>query len=183
MTRGVKIALIAMPVLLVGAAAGANTLMRVHGSLAQQRQDISAQWTDVDQAMRRRGETIAAMAAEAGKLAPLSDGVRNDIAHARAILDSSASPQEKMQANDKLSNAVARLMVEGDEHPTVSSNASFLSAQDEVRKSDDRVAEARLKYNDSLEHYNARIQSFPHNLVARIAGFERNDAYFPTEHF
>jgi hypothetical protein len=45
------------------------------------------------------------------------------------------------------------------------------------------MAVARRKYNESLVHYNARIQEFPFNLVARLAGFERNDAYFHTESF
>jgi LemA protein len=39
----------------------------------------------------------------------------------------------------------------------------------------------RRKYNEVLEHYNVEIQKFPSNIVAGIAGFTRNDAYFKTE--
>src|SRR5690349_23112331 len=48
------------------------------------------------------------------------------------------------------------------------------------RSKDDEIANERFQYNNALEHYNARMQWFPDNVVASLAGFSRNNAYFGT---
>jgi LemA protein len=179
----VKIVLIAIPVLLAATAGGGTTFVRVRGDLAQQRAVIASEWSDVDQALQQRASLIGDLTETGRKLAPLQAEVLKQVAEARAAVLGGPAPQDKVQANLRLSNALAKVLVEAENHPRLRSNAAFLRIEEEIKNSEDRIAEARLKYNDSLEHYNARIQSFPHNLVARISGFERNDAYFPTEHF
>jgi LemA protein len=179
----VRTALIAIPVLLAATAGGGTTFVRVRGDLAQQRADIASEWSDVDQALQQRASLIGDLADAGRKIAPLQAEVLKQVAEARASVLGGPSPQDKVQANLRLSNALAKVLVEAENYPRLRSNPAFLRIEEEIKNSEDRIAEARLKYNDSLEHYNARIQSFPHNLVARISGFGRNDAYFPTEHF
>ncbi len=178
-----KKVLIAIPVLIVATAGGGTTFVRVRADLAQQRSDISSEWSDVVQALQERAARIEDLVAAAEKIAPLRADILSQVAEARRVVLGGPSPEDKIKANLQLSNALAQLLVEAENHPHLRSNPQFLRLQDEIRNGDDRIAEARLKYNDSLEHYNARIQSFPQNLVARISGFGRNDAYFPTEHF
>jgi LemA protein len=179
----VRIALVVIPVLLAATAGGGATFVRVRDDLAQQRIDIASEWSDVDRALKQRASLIGDLTDAGRKLAPLQPELLQQVAEARAEVLGGPAPQEKVQANLRLSNALAKVLVEAENHPQLRSNSGFLRLEDEIKNSEDRIAEARLKYNDSLEHYNARIQSFPHNLVARISGFGRNDAYFPTEHF
>lgn len=175
--------LIAIPVLLVATAGAGTTFVRVRGDLAQQRADIASEWSDVDQALEQRAGLIGDLVDTGWKLVPLQAEILKQVAEARAAVIGGPAPQDKLQANLRLSNALAKVLVEAENYPRLRSNPAFLRLEEEIRNSEDRIAEARLKYNDSLQHYNARIQSFPHNLVARISGFGRNDAYFPTEHF
>jgi LemA protein len=179
----VRTALIAIPVLLAATAGAGATFVKVRGGLARQRAAIASEWSDVDQALAQRASLIADLAEAGRKLAPLQAQVLKQIAEGRRAVLEGPSPQEKVQANLRLSSALAKVLVEAENYPRLRSNPAFLRIQEEIKKSEDRIAVTRLKYNDSLEHYNARIQSFPHNLVAGISGFGRNDEYFPTEHF
>ncbi len=174
---------IAMPVVLVATGGAATALLHVRGALIDQRRAIAAQWSDVDAALTQRAVLIGEMAETARRLAPIKPETLKEIAEAGAIVTSQAPPRNKMAANDRLSDGLARLLLEAETIPRLRSSNAFLRQQEEIRNSEDRIAVARLKYNDTLEHYNARIQSFPHNMVAKISGFRRNDAYFPTEHF
>ena len=36
----------------------------------------------------------------------------------------------------------------------------------------------RKRYDDDIQDYNTYIGLFPNNIIARIAGYKRNDAYF-----
>src|ERR1700674_984835 len=104
-----------------------------------------------------------------------------DIAGARAALINGRSPQEKFQANDQLSGALSRLLVISENYPQLRSNENFLRLQDEIDGTENRIAVERRKYNETLQRYNTSIQVFPNNIVAGMAGFGRNDAYFRTE--
>ena len=178
-----RAALIAIPVLLAASAAAGTTFVKVRNDLAQQRADIRAEWEDVDEALQHRAALVADLVAAGQKIATLRPDIVSQVAAARKQVSAGPGPVDKIQAHLRLSNALARVLVEAENHPQLRDNPEFLGLQEEIRNSDDRIAEARLKYNDTLEHYNARIQTFPQNLVARISGFRRNDAYFPTEHF
>lgn len=175
--------LIAIPVLILATAGGGTTFVKVRADLAQQRADIRSEWSAVVEALQERATLIESLVDAGKKLAPLHEDVLNQVAEARRAVLGGPAPEDKIRANLQLSNALAQVLVEAENYPRLRSNAQFLRLQEEIRNSDDRIAEARLKYNDSLEHYNARIQSFPQNFVARVSGFGRNDAYFPTEHF
>jgi LemA protein len=58
------------------------------------------------------------------------------------------------------------------------SNENFLRLQDELAGTENRIAVERKRYNDTLQDYNTYLKQFPHNLFARWAGFQPNDAYF-----
>jgi LemA protein len=179
----VRTAWIAIPILLAAALGGGSVYVKIRTELVQQRTDINSEWSDVDRALQQRAGLIGDLAEAGRKVAPLQGEILQQIAEARQVIAGGPAPVDKVQANSQLSSALAKVLVESENHPQLQTNSLFLRLEEEIRKSEDRIAEARLKYNDSLEHYNARIQGFPHNLVAKIAGFGRNDAYFPTEHF
>ena len=66
-------------------------------------------------------------------------------------------------------------------YPLLRSNENFLRLQDEIAGTENRIAVERRKYNEVLQRYNTSIELFPNNIVASMAGFARNDAYFKTE--
>jgi LemA protein len=46
---------------------------------------------------------------------------------------------------------------------------------------ENRILQARRRYNESVQSYNTAIQLFPDNIVASMSGYQREDAYFKTE--
>src|SRR5262249_30000925 len=153
---------------------------RVHDSLSQQRQEIASQWSMVQDALEQRALLIQRLAERVKTYPNPPDAVLQQVGDARAAFLSGTAPQDTMQANDRLSAALANLLLAMDTHRPPRRDATILPILEAIRASDDHIATARLKYNEMLQHYNARIQGFPHNLVARLSGFGRNDAYFKT---
>ncbi len=177
--RSVKRLFVAMALLIAAAGSGA-TFVRVRNDLARQRDDISAAWAQVNDAMEQRSGLSRRMAERFQALGDPPASLLQEVAAARTSLAQDAAPQEKIHANDRLSAALSRVLLESERQPRVDADPAFRQMQEELRSVEDRIANARLNYNDALAHYNARIQSFPRNLVARLAGFSRDDAYFQT---
>lgn len=173
--------LIAAPVLVVAAVGGRSVFVNVREDLDRQRAAIDAGWSEVNAALDERAALIPAFAEAARRASRSPAAAANEVAEARAGLARAATPEARIKANQRLSDALAHVLLSTEKDPRIAADPTFSRLEDEVKDSEERIAVARRKYNESLEHYNARIQQFPNNLVSRISGFRRNDAYFHTE--
>ena len=117
------------------------------------------------------------------------DVLSRTIFGARTALEAAASPEEKVRANDRIERAMTKLEKIAADRPPIQAKPKVkqelkAKSQDVLARLSDaenRIAVERRRYNDMLEHYNAQIQRFPDNIVASVAGFSRDNAYFPTE--
>jgi LemA protein len=177
----VKPFLIAILVLVVIAIACFGKFVSTRNELAREREAVNAQWSQVDVALQRRADLVPNLVATVKGFAQHETEVFKDIADARAALGSGRTPQEKIQANQQLDNALGRLLVIVENYPQLRSNENFLRLQDELAGTENRIAVERRKYNEAIQRYNTTISLFPENIVASLSGFTRNDAYFKTE--
>jgi LemA protein len=175
-----KIALIVVAIVLVILLGFGAKFVSIHNQLAVQQEAVKAQWADVDVVLQRRADLIPNLVSTVKAFAAHETEVYKDIADARAALISGRTPQEKIAANDQLSGALSRLLVVVENYPQLKSNENFMSLQNQLEGSENRIAVERRKYNEALQTYNATLQLFPQNIVASLSGFTRNDAYFKT---
>ena len=72
-------------------------------------------------------------------------------------------------------------MVIVENYPQLKSNENFLRLQDELSNTENRIAQERRKYNETVQQYNTDIALFPKNIAASLFGFPREDAYFKAD--
>lgn len=173
--------IIGLVVLLVAGLAIGGKLISVRNDLVREREAITAQWSQVDVALNRRADLIPNLVETVKGYARHEESTIAAVADARAALASARTPQEKIQANNQLDSALARLLVVVENYPNLKANENFLRLQDELAGTEIRIAVERRKYNEAVQRYNTDIELFPNNLAAALFGFQRNDAYFRTE--
>ena len=141
-------------------------------------EQVRSNWSEVDVNLQRRADLIPNLVETVKGYAAQEQTVFGDIAKARSSLLNARSPQDKIAANNQLDGALSRLLLIVENYPQLKSNENFLRLQDELAGTENRIAVARKRYNDSLQSYNTYIGLFPNYLIAPHAGFHRNDAYF-----
>jgi LemA protein len=149
--------------------------------MAVKKEAVNAAWAQVDVVLQRRADLIPNLVQTVKGYAVQEQIVFGAIAAARAALIGAKTPSEKIAANGQLDSALARLLVVVENYPQLKSNENFLRLQDELAGTENRIAVERKRYNDTVQDYNTYIQLFPNSLVASMAGFTRNDAYFKTD--
>ena len=99
------------------------------------------------------------------------------VTSARAKLAGAQTVDEKSTANTDLSGALGRLLVIVENYPLLKSDANFRQLADELAGTENRIAVARIDYNNLVRAYNAHIQTFPSNIIAGMFGFTA-ESYF-----
>ena len=62
-------------------------------------------------------------------------------------------------------------------YPELKANENFMALQDQLEGSENRINEARQKYNKAVTDYNTSIRSFPKSLFAGVFGFKTMDKF------
>jgi LemA protein len=176
-----KFGLIIVGVLVLIALLFGGKLVGTRNDLVTQREAIKASWAQVDNDLQRRADLIPNLVETVKGYAKQEKGVLDDIANARAGLLNARNPQEKIDANNRLDGALGRLLVVVENYPQLKSNENFLRLQDELAGTENRIAQDRRRYNETVKNYNVSIDLFPNNIAASLFGFPREDAYFKTE--
>ena len=148
-------------------------------TLVQKNEAVKSQWAQVDVALQRRADLIPNLVETVKGIAQQEQAVFGDIAAARSrLLNPSATPTEKIAANQQLDGAIGRLLAVVENYPQLRSSENFLKLQDELAGTESRISVERKRYNDSLQDCNTYIGQFPASLFASFTGYKRNDAYF-----
>jgi LemA protein len=91
-----------------------------------------------------------------------------------------ATPGQKSQDEQKLSHALAGLMVQVEAYPDLKANTNFIELQQQLQKIEEEIQYARRYYNGAVREYNTAVQSFPSNLIANRYDF-REAEFFELE--
>ena len=145
------------------------------------RETVNTAWSQVDVVLQRRADLIPNLVETVKGYAAQEQTVFGDIARARSALIGAKTPADKIAANGALDSALGRLLVIVENYPQLKSNENFMRLQDELAGTENRIAQERRTYNQTLQDYNTYIGLFPNNIVAGMSGFARNEAYFKAD--
>jgi LemA protein len=178
MRRGLWIALAAVGVVFLVVLLIFGSYVSAKNQMVTKDETVKNAWSEVDVVLQRRADLIPNLVETVKGYTKHEETVFADIANARAGLLSAHDPQSKIQANGRLDSAFGRLLALAENYPNLKADQNFRALQDELAGSENRIAVARRRYNESLRDYNIYIRQFPNSIWAGIAGFQPNNAYF-----
>ncbi len=141
---------------------------------------IDSSWAEIDNQLQRRTDLIPNLVNTVKGYAKQEKEVFTQIAEARSKLAGARTVGEKAAGYNGLETALSRLLVIVERYPELKSNVNFIRLQDELAGTENRIAVARKRYNDSVRTFNTKIRRFPSSTVARNMGLEKKE-YFQIE--
>ena len=155
-------------------------LILSYNGLVRLRNRIDNAWSQIDVQLKRRYDLIPNLVETVKGYAAHERGVFEQVTQARANAINAQGPQQQAEAENVLSGALKSLFAVAEAYPDLKANQNFLSLQEELTSTEDRVAYARQFYNDSVLSYNNKLQTFPRNVIAGMFNFEKRE-YFEGE--
>lgn len=156
-----------------------------YNKLVSMQENTTAAWAQVENVYQRRADLIPNLVNTVKGYAAHEAETFNAVVEARAKataikLDVNTASEEEFQnyakLQDELTAAVKtmmpRLVAISEAYPDLKANQNFLSLQDELAGTENRISVERKRYNEVVNEYNVAIRKFPTNVVASMFTFE-----------
>ncbi|MBW2148033.1 MAG: LemA family protein [Deltaproteobacteria bacterium] len=150
-----------------------------YNSLVVLDEGVKSAWAEVENQLQRRFDLIPNLVETVKGYAAHEREVLTQVTEARARVGGATTVPEKIAANNQLSSALSRLLLVVERYPDLKANVNFIRLQDELAGTENRIAVARKRYNDSVQSYNVKIRRFPTNILAGLFGFQRAEFFRP----
>lgn len=143
----------------------------MYNSLVRLRNEVRNGWSQIDVQLKRRHDLIPNLVETVKGYASHEKETLENVTKARNQAVGAHGVEAQGQAETGLTAALSRLMVVVERYPELKANQNFLSLQEELTSTENRIGFARQFYNDTVMQYNTRTQSFPANLIAAMFRF------------
>ena len=173
---GVVVAIVVVVLLLVGGSYISST-----NQMVAKDQSVQAAFSEIDVNLQRRSDLIPNLVASVKGYANVEESILTAISNARAGLMTAKTPDEKLAANDRLSVALLPLTRMQENYPQLKSNDQFMRLEDELAGTENRIAVARRRYNETIRDYNTFIGQFPNSIYAGFKGFKPKTEYYSAD--
>jgi len=152
----------------------------IYNALVAGRNQVDNAWSQIDVQLKRRHDLIPNLVETAKGYMRHERQTFEAITQARSQAMGAKNVAEAAKAEGALTEALSKFMLVVENYPDLKANQNFLSLQETLTSTENKIAFARQAYNDSVLGYNNRLQMFPSNIVAGMFSFTKRD-YFEVQ--
>lgn len=176
-----KQGLIILAVILVIVFAVGGFLASSYNGLVKLDEEAEAKWAQIENQLQRRADLIPNLVETVKGYASHEEEVLLGVTEARSRLETAQTPAEYAEADAQLTSALERLNVVVEAYPELKANENFIRFQDELAGTENRIAVARMDYNESTKKFNEKVRRFPTNIIAGMFGFDQREYFQISE--
>jgi LemA protein len=128
-------------------------------------------WSDIEVQLKRRYDLIPNLVNTVKGYATHESSAFENVTKARAMAMGAGSLEDKSKAEIGLTGALKSLFAVAEAYPDLKANQNFLSLQNELSDTENKIQSARRFYNGNVRDLNTSIEQFPSNVVASMFKF------------
>lgn len=164
-------------IVLIVVAVLAVWIISMYNGLVRLRNQVRNAWSQIDVQLKRRHDLIPNLVETAKGYMTHERETLESITKARAAAMDAKSVGDTAKAEGQLQGALSKFYLVVENYPDLKANQNFLSLQEELTSTENKVGFSRQFYNDQVMQLNNRIESVPTNIVAGLFRFEKAEFF------
>lgn len=157
-----------------------------YNEMVEKEEAVATAWSNVEVQYQRRSDLIPNLVSTVKGYAQHEQNTLQAVMEARSkatqiTVDAANLTPEKMkeyqQAQGAITSALGKLLSVTENYPELRANENFSELQAQLEGTENRITEARRRYNESVQTYNVLVRKFPNNLFAKMFGFEKKENF------
>ena len=169
----ILLVIVVLLVVVVGSVVG------IYNRFVQQRQLVHSSWQQIDVELQRRHDLVPNLVETVKGAADFEQSTLLKVVEARqaAINTPAGDLTARAQAEDGLAGALKNVFALAENYPQLTATQNYRDLQQQLTETEDRIAAGRRFYNNNVQEYDTRLQTFPSSIIGNSFGFK------PAEYF
>jgi len=142
-----------------------------YNSLVKKDVAVEKSWGNVQTAYQRRVDLIPNLVETVKGVVKFEQDTQTQIAALRSGISTASTPSELTAAGEQVNGFIRGININVEAYPDLKSSQNFLSLQDELAGTENRIKWERDNYNEAVQSYKTSVRSFPTNILAGMFGF------------
>ena len=149
----------------------------IYNNLVSLRNNRENAFANIDVQLKQRYDLVPQLVATVKGYAAHEKELLEKVTAARAAAMGATSINDKIEAENQFSSALAGLRVSVEAYPELKANQNFLQLQSELSDIENKLAATRRFFNSATRELNNAVQSFPANILAGMFGFHKEPMF------
>jgi len=148
-------------------------IMGLYNGLVRARNAVKNAWSQIDVQLKRRHDLIPNLVETVKGYVTHERGTLEAVVKARQqAISATSGVEERAKAENALTQTLRSLLALAEAYPNLKANQNFLTLQEELAATENKIGFSRQFYNDTAMQYKNRIEVFPSNIFATMFGFQ-----------
>ena len=138
---------------------------------------VDEAFAQIEVQLKRRADLIPNLVETVKGYAAHEQGTFDAVVTARAKATTASGVADVAAADGMLTQALRGLLAVAEAYPDLKASSNFLSLQEELSTTENKVSFARQFYNDNVRSLNTAVKTVPTNFFAGFAKVGARDFY------
>ena len=138
---------------------------------------VDEAWAQIEVQLKRRADLIPNLVETVKGYAAHEQSTFDAVVTARAKATTASTVADTAAADGMLTQALRGLLAVAEAYPDLKASANFISLQEELATTDNKVAFSRQFYNDNVRELNTAVKTVPTNFFAGFAKVTEREFY------
>lgn len=152
-------------------------IIGIFNSLVTLRNNIRKAWANIDVLLKQRYDEVPNLIESVKGYMKHEKAILEEIARIRSAMMRSSSKAEIAGMSMQLSSSIKSLFAVAENYPKLQASGNFLKLQERITALENEIADRRELYNDSINIYNTKTESFPDMFIARWFKFAKETPF------
>lgn len=145
----------------------------LYNNLVKLRNNRENAFANIDVQLKQRHDLVPQLVATVKGYATHEREVLQRVTEARTAAMGATTINDKINAENALTSALAGLKVSLEAYPDLKANQNFLQLQNEIADLENKLAAVRRFFNSTTRELNNAVETFPSNIFAKMFGFKK----------
>ena len=146
-------------------------VIMIYNGFVALKNNIERNWSNIDVLLKQRYDELPKLIKVCEGYMQHEQKTLEAVIKARSMTDRAQGDDQKVQAENMLSDTLKSLFMVVERYPELKADKSFQQLGFRISELEDQVADRREFLNESVNIYNIRLDQFPDLIVARAMGF------------
>lgn len=146
--------------------------VNIYNGLVVLKNNVSKAFSNIDVILKQRADEIPNVVAVVKKFMQYESEILEKLTLLRTNYNNASSINDKVDISSEMGKTIKGIFAVSENYPELKSNANFLLLQQRISQLEDKIADRREFFNDSVNLYNIGIATFPDVIFAKLANYK-----------